>query len=52
MMTVFKIRLDDEGKEPLVRFQLEYRRIIVLKMVVGSLPQICMSIGCDQDFVF
>ncbi len=48
MMTVLKIGLNNERKELLVRFQLKYRCIIVLKMIISSLPQISMSICCDK----
>ena len=39
---------EHKGKEFLIRFHLEYRRVVIAEMVIGSLPQV--SVGLCNDF--
>lgn len=37
-----KLRLDHKGEELLLCFHLQYRGVVIAKMVVSPLPQVCM----------
>ena len=46
-VVTFKLRPDKKGKVFLFRLHLEYRRIVVAEVIIGSLPQIGMRPGND-----
>lgn len=51
LMTVGKVGLDLEGEKLLVGGHLQHWGVVVAKVVVSALPQICMWRGGDADSV-
>ncbi len=52
LVAVLEIGLYDEGKVCLFCLHLQYRRIVIPKMIIGPLPEIRMGHGRDGNLVF